>query len=105
MRIEEGIIASACEYFKNVHQVGDDELEDVIDFSETGDDRFPVSMDEYNLVADIIALQLSYFCLIRVTHSCESNTDAVYSMLNKKYIEYSNKLGKDFNNLNSGKLA
>lgn len=103
MRIDEGIIKTAGDYFAEIHEVGDDELNDMIDWEETGED-FPITMQEFELVTEIIALQMSYFCLRRVTHSCQSNTDSVYSMLNKKYSEYSELFGKEFNDLNEDKL-
>jgi len=95
--VEQGI-------FAEIHGVGMDELDEIIDFDETGED-FKVSIEEFNLVTQIIALQLSYFCLRRVSHSCESNTDTIYFMLQKKYIEYEKTFKRDFINLNEGKLS
>lgn len=104
MRIDSGIIVSGTGYFAEIHGVGMDELDEIIDFDETGED-FKVSIEEFNLVTQIIALQLSYFCLRRVSHSCESNTDTIYLMLQKKYIEYEKTFKRDFINLNEGKLS
>ena len=105
MRIDRGIIVTASEYLAEIYETTNDDLDDIIDWDETGDNKFPVSMKEFNALTDIIALQMSYFCLRRVTHSCQSNTDAIYSMLQKKYKEYSDEFGKEFNNLNAGKLS
>ena len=88
MRVDDNLVGTATEYFKN-KGIG----EKGIDWDETGNKK-KVSMAEFKLVEEIIALQVSFWCLRRVTNNCQSNIDCIGSMLDKKIKLYEETFGK-----------
>ena len=99
MKLDDKIIGTATEYFKNK---GFD-VDDNIDWDETGDDAL-ISMNEFNAIGEIIALQVSFFCLRRISNACESNNDYIRQMLKEKIRLYESNYGKTFDNSNDEKL-
>ena len=102
MRLESGVISTACDYYRKLHETNfsDEELEELIDLDETGDKKFEVSIEEFNMVGEIISCQVSFWCLRRISHSCQSNTDIMNRIINKKIKEYKKTFNKEFVNFN-----
>lgn len=98
MVLDNNIVATATDYFKNL-----DISEDGIDFEETNDPTL-ISMKEFDLVGEIIALQISFWCLRRAGGICESNNDYIKSMINKKMVEYNIAYKKEFVNDNKDNI-
>jgi|688.fasta_scaffold1861826_1 hypothetical protein len=93
MRLENNIVSTATEYFQKCNEE--------IDWDETGDPNL-ISMREYNMVGQIIATQVSFWCLRRLSNSCESNCDYMRDIMKSKISEYELDYGKfiDFNEEN-----
>lgn len=96
MRLDDNIIDTPEEYFKR------STIDPEIDWDETGNEEM-ISMEEYNLVGEILAIQVSFWALRRMTNSCGSNCDIIRSIMKSKISEYESKFGK-FNDLNEDKI-
>jgi len=90
MFLDKNIVSTAVEYF--------DKVGGKIDWDETGNKDL-VSMKQFNLVGEIISAQVSFWCLRRLSNSCESNCDYMKNIINSKINEYESQYG-DFNNFN-----
>lgn len=95
MILDSNIIGTSSEYFADIYECSIDDIP--VDFDETGDSNL-ISIEQYNLVGNIIALQVSFFCLRRLSNSCESNSDFIKSMLNSEIKKYEEKYGEFKNN-------
>jgi hypothetical protein len=93
MRLEDNIVSTATEYFQKCNKE--------IDWDETGDTNL-ISMREYNMIGQIIATQVSFWCLRRLYNSCGSNCDYMRDIMKSKISEYELDYGKfiDFNEEN-----
>ena len=96
MRLDDNIIDTPEQYFDQSKPSVE------IDWDETGDDNL-ISMTEYNLVADILATQVSFWALRRLTNSCGSNCDVIRVIMKSKISEYESKFGK-FNDMNEDNI-
>lgn len=90
MYLDSNITGTASQYFEC--------LERKVDWDETGDETL-VSMKECEAIQEIIACQVSFYCLRRLRGSCQSNSDTMHSIINKKIKEYEVTYGNfhDFN--------
>jgi hypothetical protein len=95
MTLDSKIIGTAVEYFERL----DLDTENDIDWDETGNTNL-VSMNEFNAIGDIISLQVSFFCLRRLSNSCESVSDSIRKMLKEKINNYELDYSKKFDNCN-----
>jgi len=66
MRLDNNIISNASDYFE---KIGVD-VDTQIDWDETGDKSL-ISIEQYNLIGEIISTQVSFWCLRRLSNSCE----------------------------------
>jgi hypothetical protein len=96
MRLEDNIIDTATEYFEKYKP------SIALDWDKTGDKEL-ISMDEFNLVAEILATQVSFWALRRMTNSCGSNCDVMRTMMKSKISEYESKFG-EFNDFNEDNI-
>lgn len=94
MTLDTNIVSTATEYFTRLG------LEEKIDWDETGDTGL-IPIKEFNMIEEIIALQVSFWCLRRLRNCCQSNSDTLHSILNKKIREYKLEFNKEFINDNS----
>ncbi len=90
MRLENDVIGTGVEYFEKLGKE--------LDWDETGDESL-VSMKEYELVCEIIALQVSFWAVRRLSNCCGSNVDTLKDIINSKILEYESKFG-EFENFN-----
>jgi hypothetical protein len=96
MRLDDNIIDTPEEYFEV------STIDPEIDWDETGNEEL-ISMEEYNLVGEILATQVSFWALRRMRNSCGSNCDIIRSIMKSKISEYESKFGK-FNDLNEDNI-
>ena len=97
LSLDRNIVCCATQYFKEIYG---GELENLVDFEETFDEKFPVSIKEFNFVGEIIACQIAVWALRRVSYSDGSNSTIMDTILNKKIRKYEKVFGKEFNDLN-----
>ena len=95
MTLEDNIVSTSRQYFEKLGFT-----EDKIDWDETGNPEL-ISMKEYDMVEEIIALQVSFWCLRRLRNSCQSISDSLHSIIKRKIREYSETFNKEFNNFNA----
>lgn len=102
MILDNNIVKTAFEYFCKVKECEDEDIDKIVDFDETGSKDFQVSMKEFKLIEEIIACQVSFWCLRRLRNSCASNVDSMRRILNKKISEYQKEYGEfvDYNGEN-----
>lgn len=91
MFLSSEITGTASEYFER--------LDREVDWDETGKEGL-VSMKEYDAIQEIIACQVSFFCLRRLRGSCQSNSDTMHTIMNRKIREYEATYGT-FHNFNA----
>ena len=95
MTLDNNIVGTATQYFER--------LDKEVDWNETGDENL-VPLQEFNLVEDIISLQVSFWCLRRLRNSCESISDNLYTQMRNKIREYEVNFNKEFINPNKEKI-
>lgn len=102
MQLDRNIVGTASEYFARVKECDIEELNEFVDYEETGDKKFEISWAQFEEMEDIIACQVSFWCLRRLSYSCQSNCDSMRRILNKKVQDYEKKYGKfhDYNEEN-----
>lgn len=96
MRLEDKVVSTAVDYFSEIRDCDEDDIP--VDWDRTGDKNL-ISLDEFNLVGEIISTQVSIWALRRMTNSCQSNCDNMTTIMRSKINEYESKYG-DFKNLN-----
>jgi hypothetical protein len=94
MQLDNNICSTALDYFSRIGI-----NEESIDFDDTSNpDLIPIH--EYEAIAKIIALQVSFWCLRRLSNSCQSNTDYLMEIIKEKIEDYSILYSKEFQNFN-----
>jgi hypothetical protein len=93
MQLNPKLISTASEYFE------------LKGFSEKDIDwtgkskKKPISMKQYELVQDIISMQVGHWCMRNTSHLCQSNTDNVVRLIRAKINEHDS-LFPPFDNVN-----
>jgi hypothetical protein len=100
LRLENGIMDTAIDYFVKQGRIPDKEdCDDYIDEENTGVEG-KISIKEYQVVEEIITCQISLFCLRRISHCCGSNVDIMHRMIQRKIKQYEETYGREFINTN-----
>lgn len=94
MQLDDNIISTVMDYFARLGI-----SEDSIDLEDTSSPDL-ISIGEYQAIGQIISLQVSFWCLRRITHCCESNTDYLMEIINEKIADYEIEYSKEFQNFN-----
>jgi hypothetical protein len=95
MLLDSNIIGNTSEYFE---KIGISEEE--IDWNETDDPKYLVSIKEVDAIGEIIAFQVSFWCLRRLGNCCQSNGDTIRRMLREKIKFYEETFGKEYQDFN-----
>ena len=95
MYLDEEVISTASDYFEKIGM-----SEDQIDWDETGDPKYLVSIKEVDAIAEIISCQVSFWCLRRLGKCCGSNTDTMRRILRQKIKFYEETFGKEYQDFN-----
>ena len=74
--------------------------EEQIDLNETGDKSFLISIEEYNLVGQILATQVAHWCLRGTGNCCGSNVDVMRDIMREKKNLYQQTYNKEFEGFN-----
>jgi len=90
--IDEELVQVANQYFDKIGL-----SEDCIDFNE--DDSSKISMSEYNLVEEIISMQVAFY-LMRRSLVDGSLIDSMDIMIGNKISEYEKIFRREFNDFN-----
>jgi hypothetical protein len=95
MLLDSNIIGNTSEYFE---KIGISEEE--IDWNETDDPKYLVSIKKVDAIGEIIACQVSFWCLRRLGNCCQSNGDTIRRMLREKIKFYEETFGKEYQDFN-----
>lgn len=83
-------VITGNQYLELVEMMSEDEIEDFIENN----------WDEYSLLEEIIALEVSIYCIRRVSRAGGENTDAIRRIRMEKIAEYENTFNKSFQDPN-----
>jgi hypothetical protein len=102
MTLDDSIIHTAEDYFKKAKPGKKIDWDGTAAYgsmvsNENGYSGKVISIDEYNLVGDIIATQVAFYALRRLRMSCESNCDNMRRIMKAKIKEYEDTYGNFFN--------
>ena len=95
LRLPDNFVDTAIGYFDRL-----DITEDQIDLDETGEKSFLISIEEYNLVGQILSTQVAHWCLRGVSHCCGSNVDIMRDIMREKKKLYKETYNKEFEGFN-----
>jgi hypothetical protein len=94
MLLDDNIVSTSTAYFDNIGI-----SESQIDWNETGDVNL-ISIKEVNAISEIIACQVSFWCLRKLGNCCQSNSDTMRDILKQKIKFYEETFGKDYQDFN-----
>jgi hypothetical protein len=94
MLLDNNIVSTSTAYFDKIGI-----SEEQIDWDATGDVNL-ISLKEYKAISEIIACQVSFWCLRRLGNSCQSNSEAMRDILYQKIRFYEDTFGKNYQDFN-----
>ena len=99
LRLPDNFVDTAIGYFDRL-----DITEDQIDLDETGDKSFLISIEEYNLVGQILSTQVAHWCLRGTGNCCGSNVDIMRGIMREKKNLYKETYNKEFEGFNDSAM-
>ncbi len=100
IQLDKNIVSTATEY---IEKITGESSDTIVDWDDTGDKSL-ISLDEFDMLQDIISLQVSFWSLRRLGNCCQSNSDSIYKLINLKIDAYNNTFKREFNNFNQDNI-